>query len=72
LPSLRSVYTLTLTFEWDSAKYQTNLTKHGIDFRDAVRIFEAPVMEKVDTRRDYGEVRILSFGLVDEIELAVV
>ncbi len=48
------------------------MAKHGIDFRDAVKIFEAPVLEKVDTRREYGETRILSFGLYEDVELAVV
>jgi uncharacterized DUF497 family protein len=72
LPSLRSVYTISLTFEWDPDKHQANLAKHGIDFRDAVRIFEAPVLEKVDARHEYGETRIVSFGLLDDVELTVV
>ncbi len=70
--SLRFVYTIAITFEWDPAKNEANLAKHGIDFRDAVKIFEAPVLEKVDTRREYGETRILSFGLYEDVELAVV
>ncbi len=72
MSSLRFVYTISLAFEWDSAKNEANLVKHGIDFRDAVRIFEAPVLEKVDIRREYGETRILSFGLYEDTELAVV
>ena len=27
-------------FEWDEAKNQTNVRKHGIDFLDAVRVFD--------------------------------
>jgi uncharacterized DUF497 family protein len=27
-------------FEWDEAKRRTNLETHGVDFRDAVRVFE--------------------------------
>jgi uncharacterized DUF497 family protein len=30
-------------FEWDVAKNAANVAKHGIDFDDAVRIFEGPV-----------------------------
>jgi len=70
--SLRFVYTISITFEWNPVKNEANLAKHRIDFRDAVRIFEAPVLEKVDTRREYGETRILSFGLYEDVELAVV
>jgi hypothetical protein len=44
-----------MAFEWDAAKNTANLAKHGIDFHDAVRIFEGPVLEKTDRRQDYGE-----------------
>lgn len=49
-------------FEWDEAKNQANIRKHGIDFRDAVRIFEKPTLDIVDNRGDYGEVRVNSVG----------
>lgn len=49
-------------YEWDEAKNQANIRKHGIDFRDAVRIFEKPTLDIVDIRRDYGEVRVNSVG----------
>jgi uncharacterized DUF497 family protein len=59
-------------FEWDAAKYAANIAKHRVDFNDAVRIFEGPVLEQIDNRRDYGEERIIAFGVVDDDELAVV
>ena len=59
-------------FEWDSAKRETNLRKHGVDFARAVRIFEAPVLERQDRRRDYGEPRFVALGAVEELLLAVV
>jgi len=40
-----------MAFEWDAAKQTANLAKHGIDFRDAVQMFEGPVLEKIDRRR---------------------
>lgn len=49
-------------FEWDEAKNLANVRKHGIDFRDAVRIFEKPTLDIVDNRQDYGEVRVNSVG----------
>lgn len=33
---------MTMLFEWDEAKRDTNLTKHLIDFSDATRIFDRP------------------------------
>jgi uncharacterized protein len=70
------VYTLRIYsqggFEWDRAKRDTNLRKHGIDFARAVRIFEGPVLEREDRRRDYGESRFMALGEVEELILAVV
>jgi uncharacterized protein len=61
-----------MTFEWDAAKSAANIAKHGIDFEDAIGIFDGPVLEKADARRDYGEDRFVAFGVVDDRELAVV
>jgi uncharacterized DUF497 family protein len=61
-----------MAFEWDPDKNAANIAKHGIDFEDAVRIFEGPVLESSDERRGYGEVRTIAFGVVDGRELAVV
>ena len=33
-------------------KNQRNIEKHGIDFTDAVRVFERPTLTVVDNRRD--------------------
>ena len=49
-------------FEWDEEKNQANIRKHGIDFRDAVRVFDKPTLDRVDSRGNYGEVRINSIG----------
>lgn len=61
-----------MAFEWDAAKNAANIAKHGIDFEVAIRIFEGSVLEKADARRDYGEARVIAFGVVDDRELAVV
>ncbi len=34
------------SFHWDENKRSVNLVKHGIDFLDAVTIFEDPVFIK--------------------------
>lgn len=61
-----------MAFEWDTAKNVANIAKHGVDFEDAIRIFEGPVLESPDERREYGEVRIIAFGVADDRELVVV
>jgi uncharacterized protein len=37
--------------EWDEAKREANIVKHGIDFVDAAAIFERPFVEAEDRRR---------------------
>ena len=59
-----------MLFEWDESKRQANLAKHHIDFRDARRVFEGPVFEKVGSRR--GEDRIFAIGLMEGIPIVVV
>jgi len=57
-------------FEWGDAKAAANLEKHGVDFEDAIGIFEGPVLE-VRSDRDEEE-RWKSIGVVNGVELAVV
>ena len=59
-------------YEWDDAKNQTNLAKHGIDFDDAKMVFETPITEEDDLRRDYGELRTIAYGLLGDEVIAVV
>ena len=59
-------------FEWDAAKNAANVAKHGIGFEDAARIFEGPVLEQIDHRRDCGEERVAVAGMVMGLELFVV
>ena len=61
-----------MAFEWDAGKNAVNLAKHGVDFADASRIFEGPVLERLDDREDYGETRIAAVGVVEGRELFVV
>lgn len=61
-----------MDFEWDEHKRETNITKHGIDFEDAIYIFEGIVLEKPDPRDYGGEKRIIAYGEVDARLLVVV
>ena len=58
--------------EWDEQKRAANLTKHGVDFVLAARIFDGPTLEGPDDRRDYGEERIGAYGQAGGYVLFVV
>lgn len=50
-------------FEYDPAKSQTNLEKHGIDFEDAQELWQDPYMVEIDAR-DMDEPRTLAIGAI--------
>ena len=52
-------------FQWDEAKNEVNIEKHGIDFSDAATIFKRPILDQYDDRKDYGKLRYSSIGLMD-------
>ena len=47
---------------YDTAKRQKALDERGLDFEDAAVVFSGLTFEVEDTRRDYGETRIICFG----------
>ncbi len=52
-----------MEFEWDEDKNQSNITKHGIDFQQAKRVFKDPnILTYEDTRFNYKEIREISVG----------
>jgi uncharacterized DUF497 family protein len=58
-------------FEWDPNKKGRNIRNRGLDLTIASRIWEGPVLEKVDARHDCGGTRIMAFGKVDGRLMAV-
>ena len=46
-------------------KCERNLAKHGVDFRRITALFDRPVIEILDERRDYGELRVRCLGEID-------
>jgi hypothetical protein len=61
-----------MTYNWDPEKNRRNIARHGIEFADAVRIFESPTVENADDRFDYGEILVYAIGLVEGIEITVI
>ena len=53
-----------MEFEWDEAKRESNLLKHGIDFVDVENVFEGETVTIPDARLDYGEDRFITLGLL--------
>ena len=51
-------------FEFDDAKSQSNLAKHGIDFVDAQQLWSDPMLLEIPARTD-DESRFLMIGIVD-------
>lgn len=51
-----------MQFEWDEGKNRINVRKHGIDFVDAIDVFNHPVLIAQDGREDYGEERWIAIG----------
>jgi hypothetical protein len=51
-----------MEFEWDLAKSEGNRARRGLPFDLAVLLFDGPVIEHIDDRRDYGETRIRAIG----------
>ena len=59
-----------MKFEWDEEKRKTNLREHRIDFWDARRVFDGPILSRRSDRK--GEVRHLVYGFLDEKEVVIV
>lgn len=54
-----------LEFEWDETKAAASLAKHGVSFLTAAELFTNEMIEKIDDREDYGELRLVALGRVD-------
>lgn len=61
-----------MKFTWDEAKRRTNLRKHGLDFADASRVFEGPMVVFEDDRESYGEERLIGIGMLDALIVLIV
>ena len=52
------------SFEFDAAKSETNSTKHSIDFVEAQRLWDNPMLLEVPAKTE-DEPRYLVIGLID-------
>lgn len=56
------IYNNYVQISYDPAKRQKTLDERGLDFEDAVLVFEKLTVEVADEREDYGEDRIICYG----------
>lgn len=62
---------MNTTFEWDEQKWQSNLTKHGLDFLRAKLVFDGRPAIHVPSLH-LEEERFLTVGRVDDRFITVV
>ena len=59
------VHTLIhMRISYDQAKREWTLLHRGLDFEDAALVFQGLTVEIEDERKDYGERRMICFGLL--------
>jgi uncharacterized DUF497 family protein len=52
-----------MRYEWDKAKNRANIAKHGIDFADAVAVFEDTLALTLPDPGSHGEPRFVTVGI---------
>ncbi len=57
---------------WDEPKRLKNIEDHGLDFVDCDAIWDAFTITREDTREDYGEKRLVTFGLLEGTVIVLV
>jgi len=65
-------YFIGVKFEWDEDKNQANIRKHRVDFADVPPLFDGPMFVTLDTRKAYGEDRLIGIGLLHTAVVLVV
>ena len=60
------VDTIKMKITYDPKKRKKTLENRGLDFADASFVFKTAVYEIEDTRKDYGEKRIIAVGHLAE------
>ena len=61
-----------MRFEWNQAKNENNIRKHGIDFADVEAMFNQPILTLPDNREGYGEQRRVAIGRLRALICVVV
>lgn len=60
-----------MKISYDPTKREKILIERGLDFEDSIHVFKHIIFEYEDIRKDYGEKRMLCYGLLKEIMILV-
>ena len=61
-----------MKFQWDENKEKINITKHGLDFKTAARVFEDENrIERYDEEHSFDEAPYITIGLVNGIAVII-
>lgn len=63
---------MSMHFTWDEHKRQITLKQRGLDFAQAEQVFAGPTLTFEDDRKDYGEQRWVTLGLLRAAVVVVV
>ena len=55
-----------MRISYDPIKREKTLANRGLDFEDAPSVFDGVTVEVEDVRKEYGERRIICYGLLAE------
>ena len=61
-----------MEISYDPEKRAKTLAERGLDFEDAVQVFAGNTIDLLDDRQDYGEVRWVTYGLLNGRTVALV
>ncbi|MDA0224880.1 MAG: BrnT family toxin [Proteobacteria bacterium] len=50
---------------WDESKRRKNIKVHGLDFEGSEAVWDNFTVTREDLREDYGEKRMVTFGLLN-------
>lgn len=59
-------YNNLVKITYDPDKRDKTFAERGLDFEDAAIVFAGTTLEIEDTRKDYGEVRMICYGYLQE------
>jgi uncharacterized protein len=61
-----------MEISYDPEKRAKARAARGLDFEDAVHVFAGPTIDLLDDRKNYGEVRRVTYGLLNGRMVALV
>ena len=68
---MKRIYSTNIQCTWSETKRRLNLKDHGLDFFDAIAVFEGATITYEDDRFPYGEHRFVTLGLLFEIPVSI-